>query len=69
VTLSIGGAIFPEDAESIEDLLLQADTALYEAKERGKNNIRIRSLAETGAGAEAPSGELTDQPASRAGSA
>ena len=69
VTLSIGGAIFPEDAESIEDLLLQADTALYEAKERGKNNIRIRSLVETGAGAEAPSGKLTDQPASRAGSA
>ncbi len=43
VTLSIGGALFPEDARDMEGLLMQADAALYEAKERGKNNIRIQA--------------------------
>ena len=37
VTLSIGLASFPTDAEKIEDLLVCADSALYEAKQSGRN--------------------------------
>ncbi len=43
VTLSIGGAIFPENGDSAESLLVQADKALYAAKDRGRNNVQIYS--------------------------
>jgi len=41
VTLSIGGAIYPDDADTTETLLVQADKALYFAKEQGRNNVQI----------------------------
>ncbi|VAW95527.1 diguanylate cyclase/phosphodiesterase (GGDEF & EAL domains) with PAS/PAC sensor(s) [hydrothermal vent metagenome] len=41
VTLSIGGAIYPSDALTTESLLVQADKALYFAKEQGRNNVQI----------------------------
>jgi len=41
VTLSIGGALYPEDAQTSECLLVQADKALYFAKEQGRNNVQI----------------------------
>jgi len=41
VTLSIGGALYPEDAVTSETLLVQADKALYFAKEQGRNNVQI----------------------------
>lgn len=37
VTLSIGIAVFPTDAESVNELIHCADLAMYEAKSRGKN--------------------------------
>lgn len=37
VTGSIGAAIFPDQGENIEDLLKNADTAMYRAKELGKS--------------------------------
>ncbi|MDV7341120.1 EAL domain-containing protein [Terasakiella sp. A23] len=37
VSASIGITIFPNDARSIEDLLKNADTAMYQAKENGRN--------------------------------
>jgi len=43
VTFSIGGAIFPDDADTTESLLAQADKALYYAKSQGRNNIQIYS--------------------------
>ena len=43
VTLSIGGSIYPQDAETSEGLLIQADKALYYAKEQGRNNVQIYS--------------------------
>ena len=40
---SIGIAIFPEDASDMEGLLHSADTALYRAKQRGKNGYQFYS--------------------------
>jgi diguanylate cyclase (GGDEF)-like protein len=42
VTLSGGIACFPDDAQSIEDLIRVADEALYESKARGRNTITYR---------------------------
>ena len=38
-TCSIGAAVFPEDGRSYKELLDRADTAVYIAKERGKNGF------------------------------
>ena len=42
-TLSIGIALYPLDADTTESLLIQADKALYHAKNQGRNNIQIFS--------------------------
>ncbi|MBE3025579.1 GGDEF domain-containing response regulator [Janthinobacterium sp. BJB1] len=39
LSTSIGIAIYPDDASSVESLLGAADTALYEAKRAGKNRF------------------------------
>ncbi len=41
LTLSIGVAIYPDHSEEYEQLFRQADRALYEAKESGKNGYAI----------------------------
>lgn len=41
VTLSIGIAVYPDDADSGETLLVQADKALFYAKAQGRNNIQM----------------------------
>lgn len=55
VTPSIGVTMFPQDGRSSEDLLMNADSAMYRAKSSGRNNhkfysdtMRIRSLARLG---------------------
>ena len=40
VSFSIGAAIYPDDGEDFDTLLKLADTALYEAKESGKNTYK-----------------------------
>lgn len=40
---SIGIVIYPDDAHSISDLIQLADTAMYEAKNGGRNNYRFFS--------------------------
>jgi diguanylate cyclase (GGDEF)-like protein/PAS domain S-box-containing protein len=40
VTASAGLTVYPEDSRSIETLLKNADTAMYYAKDKGKNNLQ-----------------------------
>ncbi len=42
-TASVGIAIFPNDASSIQDLLKNADAAMYHAKNEGRANFRFYS--------------------------
>jgi diguanylate cyclase (GGDEF)-like protein/PAS domain S-box-containing protein len=41
ITASIGISFFPEDAESVEELLKAADTAMYHSKKRGRNTYQF----------------------------
>ena len=41
ITASIGISLFPEDANEMHELLRNADTAMYFAKERGKNTYQF----------------------------
>ncbi|OLF11536.1 GGDEF domain-containing protein [Actinophytocola xinjiangensis] len=42
-TTSIGVAIYPDHAKELGDLLQSADAAVYEAKENGRDQVRIAS--------------------------
>ena len=41
VTPSIGISVFPYDGDGAEDLIKNADTAMFHAKEQGKNNYQF----------------------------
>ncbi|MEH7304810.1 sensor domain-containing protein [Neobacillus drentensis] len=43
VTPSIGISLYPADGEDVETLIKNSDTAMYQAKERGKNNFQFYS--------------------------
>lgn len=47
VTASIGIAMYPEDAQSVEELLKNADTAMYQAKEQGGNRSMFYKTQQT----------------------
>ena len=40
-TFSMGVAIYPDDANTVEALLSQADRAMFSAKEQGRNTVRF----------------------------
>jgi diguanylate cyclase (GGDEF)-like protein/PAS domain S-box-containing protein len=41
LTTSVGIAVYPDQADNVEDLIARADMAMYQAKEAGKNAWRI----------------------------
>jgi diguanylate cyclase (GGDEF)-like protein len=41
VTVSVGGAVAPDNAENFKELIHKADSALYAAKRSGRNQIRM----------------------------
>ncbi len=43
VTVSIGIASYPDDSDSVQELLQNADVAMYHAKESGRNNYKFFS--------------------------
>jgi diguanylate cyclase (GGDEF)-like protein len=45
ITASMGISIFPTDGNDIQSLLKLADTALYQAKEKGRNQFHFYSVA------------------------
>ena len=47
VTASIGIALYPDDAQSVEELLKNADTAMYQAKEQGGNRSMFYQTKQT----------------------
>ena len=47
VTISVGVANFPDDAETMEELINNADMALYQAKGAGRNRVVLSSEALT----------------------
>jgi diguanylate cyclase (GGDEF)-like protein len=44
-TISVGGAVYPDSAAIADTLLLQADIALYQAKERGRNQFCVAEIS------------------------
>ena len=47
VTASVGISVYPDDGNNSHDLMMNADTAMYLAKERGKNNYQFYTLEMT----------------------
>ena len=47
LTASMGIAIYPEDGDNAETLLKHADTAMYHAKDQGRDNFQFYSTALT----------------------
>jgi diguanylate cyclase (GGDEF)-like protein len=41
INVSIGGSTYPSDGRDAESLMNKADTAMYEAKQNGRNNYRF----------------------------
>lgn len=41
VTVSIGVAVFPDDGETVDEVIKAADTALYASKRAGKNRVTL----------------------------
>jgi diguanylate cyclase (GGDEF)-like protein len=45
ITVSVGASVFPQDGQSIEELLDAADRALYKMKHRGSRTLSLARIA------------------------
>jgi diguanylate cyclase (GGDEF)-like protein/PAS domain S-box-containing protein len=45
VTASLGISVYPDHGDNIEQMLRQADQAMYQAKKKGRNNFEIYSAS------------------------
>lgn len=45
ISTSIGISVYPKDGDNVETLIQNADTAMYSAKENGKNNYKYYSAS------------------------
>lgn len=52
LTISIGSAVYPDNAETTLDLIKKADVALYNSKLRGKNRLSLYQESDEGGGRE-----------------
>jgi diguanylate cyclase (GGDEF)-like protein len=43
ITVSVGVAVYPDTAKTADELFIQADEAMYRAKQRGKNQVVLYS--------------------------
>lgn len=55
-TISIGAAIFPQDGRTLDQLISHADTALYRAKHRGRNQVVMFDPDDAGDSADVTAG-------------
>jgi predicted signal transduction protein with EAL and GGDEF domain len=55
ITISIGGATFPRDGKTLNELLEIADAEMYRSKEAGRNKVSFRGMEPAGPG-------LTEEP-------
>jgi len=44
ISASLGVSMFPQDGDSATDIMKSADTAMYKAKEQGRNNVQFYSI-------------------------
>ncbi|MBQ4283255.1 MAG: GGDEF domain-containing protein [Lachnospira sp.] len=61
ITLSIGCAAYPKDADNYEDIFTLADFALYRAKEKGRNRYIIYDKEKHGTLQEIKESRMTDK--------
>jgi diguanylate cyclase (GGDEF)-like protein len=60
-TISVGGAVYPDSAAIADTLLLQADIALYQAKERGRNQFCLNEFPPQSGSAQRAREEVVEQ--------
>lgn len=61
ITLSIGCAAYPKDADNYEDVFTLADFALYRAKEKGRNRYIIYDFEKHGTLAQIKESRMSDK--------